>query len=188
MYMKERFSVVGTICGLGVLVSVACSAQTKGHAGAGGHESARPATVIGDCFALGDWSAREICLSGVDEKSIGSCEASNPEACRPFQQMHVASKRVRVLEAEIKKNAAITYGSYLDDDPGYVEDLQKFLDDSGASWSAYRGAQCQLEPLVNGMSRRELDVMVEQCRLERTRMRVQELEALLRVLESNKER
>jgi uncharacterized protein YecT (DUF1311 family) len=46
----------------------------------------------------------------------------------------------------------------------------------------YRDSQCQLEPYVNGMSRNEFSDLVEQCRLEKTEIRILELEALIQSL------
>ena len=78
------------------------------------------------------------------------------------------------------------YAGYLADDPEYVEDIEKYLSESAKAWTSYRDAQCQLEPYINGMSRRGISSIAEQCKLDRTERRILELEGLLTAVKSNR--
>lgn len=91
------------------------------------------------------------------------------------------------LEGQIQKISAKVYASYLVEDPEYVGDIERHLGRSSKAWNSYRDEQCQLESYINGMSRREIGGIAEQCRLERTKRRISELEGLLTTLKSNQE-
>ena len=112
-----------------------------------------------------------------------SCE-SEPQICK---QLESAAIEMRAIESEIVKISAVTYSSYLADDPEYVKDIENYLNESDKAWTSYRDAQCQLEPYINGMSRREISSIAEQCKLERTERRISELKGLLTTVKSNLE-
>lgn len=112
-----------------------------------------------------------------------SCE-SESQACK---QLESAAIEMRAIESEIVKISAMAYGSYLADDPEYVKDIENYLNESDKAWTSYRDAQCQLEPYINGMSRREISNIAEQCKLERTEHRIAELKGLLTTVKSNLE-
>lgn len=99
--------------------------------------------------------------------------------------MRILVEKMHKQEDEILKISTKVYESYLAEDPEYINDIQQYLDESNKAWSSYRDAQCQLEPYINGMSRKEISNIAEQCRLERTEHRISELEGLLTILKSN---
>jgi uncharacterized protein YecT (DUF1311 family) len=115
--------------------------------------------------------------------SAYSCE-SGSQACN---RMESAAIEMRAIENEIVKMSAVAYGNYLADDPEYVKDIEDYLSKSDKAWASYRDAQCQLEPYINGMSRREISNIAEQCKLERTEHRISELKGLLTTVKSNLE-
>jgi len=172
------------LCILTVLVSVACSAQTPLRALVSANSQIQNET---DCFSLGKWDEREACFARQDDEQINLCEKSSPLACRPYKEMYFAEKKIIQTETEIQKYSVVSYKNYLIDDPDYVNDLDVFLRESGKAWASYRDSQCQLEPYINGISRREFANCVEQCRLERTLSRIVELQGLLATLKSNQE-
>lgn len=115
--------------------------------------------------------------------SAHSCESESP-ACK---RMESAAIEMRAIENEIVKMSAAAYSSYLADDPEYIKDIESYLSESDKAWTSYRDAQCQLEPYINGMSRREISNIAEQCKLERTEHRISELKELLTTVKSNLE-
>lgn len=116
------------------------------------------------------------------DTSSDSCEGES-QACK---QMQMATMKMHKLEIEIINISAEAYGEYLADDPEYVKDIENYLRESGKAWRSYRDAECLLEPYINGMSRREIGSIAEQCKLERTERRIFELEGLLTTVKSNR--
>ena len=116
------------------------------------------------------------------DTSSDSCEGKS-QACK---QMQMATMKMHKLESEIINISAEAYGEYLADDPEYVKDIENYLRESGRAWRSYRDAECLLEPYINGMSRREIGSIAEQCKLERTERRIFELEGLLTTVKSNR--
>lgn len=137
------------------------------------------------CSATGPNDADTSVESETRAKPIAaySCE-SESQAC---EQLERATIEMRAIESEIVKMSAVAYGSYLADDPEYVKDIENYLNESEKAWISYRDAQCQLEPYINGMSRREISNIAEQCKLERTERRISELKGLLATVKSNLE-
>lgn len=137
------------------------------------------------CSATGPNNAHTSVESETRAKPMAaySCE-SESQACK---QLVIATIEMRAIESEIVKMSEVAYGSYLADDPEYVKDIENYLNESDKAWTSYRDAQCQLEPYVNGMSRREISNIAELCKLERTGHRISELKGLLTTVKSNLE-
>lgn len=137
------------------------------------------------CSATGPSDAHTSVESETRKKTIAahSCE-SESQACK---QLESATVEMRAIESEIVKISAVAYSSYLADDPGYVKDIENYLNESDKAWASYRDAQCQLEPYIDGMSRREISNIAEQCKLEKTERRISDLEELLTTVKSNLE-
>lgn len=135
-----------------------------------------------DCFAVGDTTAREACFAKKSDDEISECERMRANACRPYKEMHGLEQQRVQLSQDILTKARKSYASYMEDDTAYLDDLAAYLKGSDASWSAYRDADCLLEPLAQGMSRREAPDLTEVCRVERTKARIAELTALAAAL------
>ncbi len=167
---------------LAVMVSVACSAKTKLRAPVSKNSQIKNET---DCLSLGKWDERESCFSRHDDFEINNCERTSPHACKPYKEMYFAEQKIILIETETHKVSSVVYKKYLTEDPDYIKDFEAFLRDSSKLWALYRDAQCQLEPYVSGMSRREFENIIEQCRLEQTKNRIVELERMLTTVKSN---
>lgn len=81
-------------------------------------------------------------------------------------------------EKQIISKARTRYSSYTSDDPAYLDDLEKNFVASANAWRSYRDSYCQAEPMVQGMSRSELEDLSAACKAGITRSRVQQLEQL----------
>lgn len=186
---KQRFASLAT-CLLMAASSTACSAQTL----KANQPPAEPTALersnsdMTDCRSLGKWNEAEACLGQNDISGIGNCGDNRPQTCSPYLEMRLATEKMQRLENEIKQLSTQAYGNYLANDPAYLKDLGSFLDASNESWASYRDAHCQLEPYINGMMRREFGILTEQCRLEKTKSRIAELEEVLTTLKSNLEK
>lgn len=132
-----------------------------------------------DCTAMGDVQEREACYAKMPEAQIAACESVRSNACRPYKEMHALSGELDRLIQDIKAAARSRYAPYAAGDVAYVDDLIKFIDASDRAWRAHRDAECRLEPLIQGMSRREVADLEEVCRMERSQGRVAELSATL---------
>lgn len=131
-----------------------------------------------DCFALGDVGARESCIARKPDDEIAECEHVRAHACKPYKEMHALERKRVQLSQEILTKARKRYASYVEGDAAYLDDLASYLKGSDAAWAAYRDADCLLEPFSQGMSRREAPDLTEACRVDRTKARIAELEAL----------
>jgi uncharacterized protein YecT (DUF1311 family) len=169
-----------------IFLASACSAKSSGLSKVldQNQKNAKEQAIAdtSDCFSVGAWAEREACFSKMSDDQIASCELTNPGACKPYKAMYFATKKISQLESEINKNSSKIYKNYLENDPNYIKDLHAFLKDAGKSWAMYRDSQCQLEPYISGMSRNEFSGLVQQCRLEKTEIRILELEALIKSL------
>ncbi len=160
--MRTKF-LTRTLCLLLSFSSCACSATTS-------NETIAPDTRV-------ESGGRSELIANED------CKLASHE-CQPQQ---IAEAKVHAIEIEIIATSARVYESYLTDDPNYVKDIESYLQKSSEAWLRYRDAECEIEPYINGMSRREMSSIAEQCKLERTKLRISELEALLTTLKSNQE-
>lgn len=131
-----------------------------------------------DCFAVSTLAEKRACLAEQSDVFIDECERMRPMSCKPYREMHSAEKALQAAEADLMKSAHQAYGSYINDDPAYLDDLAAHSRDSNTAWRAYRDAQCALEPLAQGMARSESENLAEACRLAKTKTRIAELEAL----------
>lgn len=131
-----------------------------------------------DCFAISTLPGKRACLAKQDEAFIAECERMRPMSCRPYREMYSAEETLRRVEASLLQAAQQAYGSYIKDDPAYLDDLSASSREASAAWRAYREAQCALEPLAQGMARGESENLTETCRLAKTQERIAELEAL----------
>ena len=131
-----------------------------------------------DCLAIGDTKARETCFAKKPDDEIAECERVRVHACKPYKEMHALEHKRVQLSQELLTKARKRYASYVEGDAAYLDDLANYLKGSDAAWIAYRDADCLLEPFVQGMSRREAPHLTEACRVERTKARIAELEAL----------
>ncbi|USJ01764.1 DUF1311 domain-containing protein [Xanthomonas prunicola] len=127
-----------------------------------------------DCSQAGANSDREACLLAL---SKNDCQASGP-ACVALQQSHAIDERMTATEKQIISKARTRYSSYTSDDPAYLDDLEKNFVASANAWRSYRDSYCQAEPMVQGMSRSELEELSAACKASITLSRVQQLEQL----------
>lgn len=132
-----------------------------------------------DCFAVGDVAAREACFSRVGEQELVECERLKPNACRPYRDMHAEGQKLSRLTAEAQTFSRKVYASYAEGDQAYLDDLAKGLRDADSAWQAHRDAECRVQPFIEGMSRSEAVDLTEACRLDMTRARIAELEAVV---------
>lgn len=135
-----------------------------------------------DCFALGDHGAREACFAKKPDDEIAECERVRAHACKPYKEMYALEQQRVQLSQEVLTKARHSYASYVEGDAAYLDDLANYLKRSDAAWAAYRDADCLLEPLAQGMSRREAPDLTEACRVERTKARIAQLRALAATL------
>lgn len=70
------------------------------------------------------------------------------------------------------------FAGYTGADPSYLQDLADYLKRSARTWTEYRDADCLLESLAQGMSRRDAENLTEACRAERARERIAYLKKL----------
>lgn len=128
-----------------------------------------------DCDAL-PLPGKEACYANYEEAALVECERTRPYSCAPYARMHrVEAELMRANDALLKamRNA---YAAYEHDQPGYLKDAETAFAVAGSTWHAYRDAHCELVPLLEGMSRRELPGMTEACRAAMTEARIQEIE------------
>lgn len=135
-----------------------------------------PVGTEGDCFAIGEVTARETCFARTSEQALMECERLKPNACRPYQKMHEEGPRIDRLTAEIEALSRKAYASYAGGDQAYLDDLVQGLREANSAWKRHRDAECQVQPFLEGMSRSEAGDLTEACRLELTRKRISELE------------
>jgi len=140
-------------------------------------ETPGPAGAEPDCFAIGDVRQREACFARWPDRRIDDCERMRPSACAPYRDMHRLEAQRLSAARSLANLLRAQYASYVDNDPAYVEDLSAYLRADEQAWAAARDAECELEPFVQGMARREASGLTEACRVERTRARVEALEA-----------
>lgn len=137
------------------------------------HAATAEATAAENCFAKGQYVDREACFARMPASDLAACARSAPERCLPYVQMHELEKR---LEAAL--NVA---GRNLGSDS---LDALSALHSEQAAWRAYRDRRCELEPILDGMSRAAWEGLTQQCRLEETRSRMAHMERLVSRLAS----
>lgn len=140
-----------------------------------------------DCFTIGDVAGREACFARMSAQELAECAKFKPLACVPYRDMQAENKKVESLMAEIAGLSRKTYASYAQEDAAYLDDLMKGLKDADLAWKNHRDAHCLLEPFLDGMARREAGDLTEACRLDLTRKRVSELEAIVSSLKAKGE-
>lgn len=131
-----------------------------------------------DCLSISTLPEKRACLAKQDAAFIDDCERMRPTACKPYRELHFAEETLQQTEANLLRSAQQAYTRYTENDPAYLDDLAAYARQSNEAWRAYRDAQCVLEPFAQGMSRSESENLAEACRLEKTRARVAELDAL----------
>lgn len=156
---------------------------------ASGTSSDAPTT--GDCDAL-PLAEKEACYARYDEAALAECERVRLYACAPYARMHKAEMQLKQINDVLLQAARKTYASYEDSQPGYVKDVEDSFAATDQAWRAYRDAQCNFEPFIQGMSRQETAGLTESCRARKTEERVGELmemkSALFAEEETNDER
>ena len=125
---------------------------------------------------------KEACYARQAPDLMAECERMRLHHCAPYARMHESEKQLGQLNADLLQAAKKAYGSYEDSQPGYVKDLEESLADSDRTWRAYRDAHCNLDPLIQGMSRREAADLTEACRADKTAARVVEVKEMLATL------
>ncbi|MEI2456907.1 MULTISPECIES: lysozyme inhibitor LprI family protein [Lysobacter] len=130
-----------------------------------------------DCIGIGDTRQREACFARWPDSRIAECERMRLSACAPYRDMHRLEARRLSVARSLMNLLRAKYASYVENDPAYVDDLSAYLRADEQAWAAARDAACALDPFVQGMARREAPGLTEACRVERTRERVEALEA-----------
>jgi len=131
----------------------------------------------GDCMTMGRRPEREACFAKRSDADLKACERLKPNACVPYKQMFQADRQLASLNAELLAKAKQSYASYAEDDAKYLSDITQGLAQADQTWRAYRDAQCEVSPFLEGMSRVEAGDVTEACRLELTQARIKELKA-----------
>lgn len=169
---------------LSLALGCGCASVPNSAHGASSTSAQKVAAVAAeeDCFALGDQGAREACFAKKADDEIAECERVRAHACKPYKEMYALEQQRIQLSKEVLTKARHSYASYVEGDAAYLDDLASYLKGSDAAWAAYRDADCLLEPLAQGMSRRETPDLTEACRLERTKARIAQLRALVATL------
>lgn len=129
----------------------------------------------GDCMTLGHRAEREACFAKESDADLKACERLKPNACLPYKAMFRADRQLALLNAELLARAKKRYASYAEDDARYLSDITQGLAQADQAWRAYRDAQCEVSPFLEGMSRVETSDLAEACRLELTQARIKEL-------------
>ncbi|MBX9401506.1 DUF1311 domain-containing protein [Lysobacter sp. BMK333-48F3] len=136
-----------------------------------------PADTDPDCLAMGDTQQREACFARWSDSRIAECERIRLYACAPYRDMHRLEARRLSAARSLMNLLRAKYASYAGNDPAYVDDLSAYLRADEQAWAAARDAECELEPFVQGMARREAPGLTEACRVGRTQARIEALEA-----------
>lgn len=131
----------------------------------------------GDCMTMGRRAEREACFAKQSDTDLKACERLKPNACVPYKQMFQADRQLASLNDELLARARKSYASYAEDDAKYLSDISQGLAQADQAWRAYRDAQCEVSPFLEGMSRVEAGDVTEACRLELTQARIKELKA-----------
>lgn len=158
-----------------LLSLVACSST---HAVASGQLSASFTKASSDCSRLAATADRQACLLALPEadcKLLGAL-------CISLRETRSIDEKLTGIEREILNKAHVRYASYAVDDPAYLDDLEKNFNAASKAWRTYRDAYCQAEPLVQGMSRNEQDALTADCRVNATRLRIEQLEQLIKAI------
>lgn len=128
--------------------------------------------VEDDCRSSPDLSSKEACYARLPPSVIEECESFQMFACAPYRDMHLAqASHAAALEDLATRSNAVS-ATYAESDPAYAGEFADRLRDAESAWRAWRDAECALAPLLDGMSRREFDGLIEACRVEQTRSRV----------------
>ncbi|MBX9401499.1 lysozyme inhibitor LprI family protein [Lysobacter sp. BMK333-48F3] len=161
--------------GLVIALSLACGCATAARPPA---VEPPPTVAVEDCFSASDIKARELCFSRMPDEEIDECERMRFLACEPYRDMYRLDQELAALQREALASVRKRFASYVDGDPAYLDDLADYLGKSAQAWSVFRDADCLLEPLAQGMSRREAENLTESCRAERTQARIGQLRGL----------
>ncbi|MBB4130857.1 lysozyme inhibitor LprI family protein [Xanthomonas sp. 3075] len=165
------------IATLALLSLAGCSAPDAG-AAASGQPSASSTKSGSDCSRSATPKDREACLFALPEtdcKRLGAI-------CMSVRETRSINDKLTGIEKAILDKARVRYSSYTTDDPAYLDDLEKNFTDASKAWRTYRDAYCQAEPLVQGMSRNEQDNLTAQCSVNATRLRIEQLEQLIKAI------
>jgi uncharacterized protein YecT (DUF1311 family) len=107
--------------------------------------------------------------------------------CAPYKKMDSAERQLAALNRKLLTLAFRTFATYDADDLGYNDDLKKFFTEADRSWRSYRDAQCLVAFYLQGMSRKDIPDLAEECRLDKTRERIREVNSFLPFFTANKE-
>jgi len=122
---------------------------------------------------------KEACYARQPTNAITSCEQAHLYRCEPYKKMHEAEARLRNLEGEADTLADKMYGSREMWDTEYLTDLKNSFKEANATWRSYRDTNCLAEQFYSGISRNEMDDLLEACRLRVTDQRIEEMNTLL---------
>lgn len=160
---------------LAMLLSLLACSPTGATASVDGAKGAASSDSAGSaCSGLGAAKDREACLLALPE---AKCKKLGP-ACMSLRGARSLEDTLTKLEKDIVSKARTRYASYAADDSAYLDDLQANFVAASKAWRAYRDAYCQAEPMVEGMSRSELEPLVADCQATLTRERIGQLEKL----------
>lgn len=134
------------------------------------------AMLIG-CAAAQDRTSRNAQAASAGHGKTGADAAS--------ERLEQLEARLAERQAQIEVLVPKAYASYLDGDPDYVTDLLEDVRAAGFAWATYRDTHCRTDPMLQGMSRRASIALAEACRVEKTEVRLLEMQVLLDALRSN---
>ena len=153
-------------------------------AGASAAARAKPATAPppdADCMALGDVGAKEACMA--TSADFQHCPDSD-RRCAPYRTMFELEQRLAEVNARLLEGSGKRYAAIAKTDPQYLAELDAGLRRADSAWRIARDADCAVDPLVQGMSRAEVADLVESCRVDRTRARIDAVGARVAALNS----
>ena len=122
-----------------------------------------------DCFTIGAYAKKEACIALSED--LKDCSDSDLR-CAPYKKMYFEEQTLENINTDLIVTASELYAEYATDDTAYLDDLTIYFNESDRVWRTYRDAQCELEPFIQGVSRRESYDMTEVCRLDETRKRI----------------
>ena len=142
-----------------------------------------PTADGGDCEAKDDLAGKEACHAALSRALIDACESMRLHRCAPYRDMHVAARAHTQAVEDLITSSTRAYGDYAAGDAAYLDDLAASIREADRTWQAWRDAQCQAEPLLDGMARPEWSDLAEACRADMTRARTLQISARIQQIE-----
>lgn len=122
---------------------------------------------------------KEACYARQAPELIAECERIRLHRCAPYARVHELEQQLKRLNAELLKTSREVYASYDDTQPGYMAEMEQSITGADLAWRAHRDAHCNLEPLIEGMSRNEAPDLTEACRAAKTQSRISEIRDMI---------